>query len=350
MKKTIKAMILIALCVMLLTFSATAFLGCKGENEEPTRDAYVQWMSYLRDDAAVDDVVIVESHNAGAIDCTLYNQEVIPLDWLNCQQGTIYDQLLYGVRSFDFRLNQLYREDVSPENDIFCVHGTGTGVLFKDAIADIKRFSDEYPSEFIIIGIILYGEQAMYSVSADAVKGIMSLLGPEQYAFPSDYTFADKTMGDLRASGKRFIINTIPEWCTVTNNNFIRNTTWSDEYNSGTTDDGKKLYDMIIERLKNAETGETISPSLNRGSGGSKNKQLPLDFMKSDRAYFTRLIEILWDTPDYLSHLNGFCIDYATFDYWQCGNALLLNVKKGLIDDQTYEIKIREKLIDTIGS
>lgn len=342
--------------VIIALTCTTLCCACDNDNvhddKTPTSEnkSYQSWMSYLSDDALFKDVILPESHNAGAVDCTFLAQADSPLDWLNCQQASIYEQLSYGVRVLDIRINQLTFFGVTPKDSLYCVHGTGTGLLLKDVIADVKRFSDEYPSEIIVITMRLYGEDGIYKADAETVSDIMNILEPQRYAFPSEYTISDKTMGELRESGKRYVISAPTEWCTVTNDTYERIGTWSSEYNSGTLEQGAALYDKLLELLDEADDSERYFPSLNRGSGDSMTKTLPLDFMKHDRALFNNFIKALCDEPRRLSVLNGLCIDYSTFDYWQCGQIILLNVKKGLVtDNSSLENDINEKLCDTLA-
>ena len=320
------------LAMTLIGLSAVAFAACdddKGEfaarNIDVAPEVYPVWMSYIDDDAPYAELSLPATHNSGAVDCRLFNLDMNGV-WLNCQQGTVYDQLLYGVRDFDFSIST-----ASQDGRLFCVHGYGYGLPFDEAVADIRRFSDEHPSEFIVISVKLYAD---YSVAdADAVKEVLDILDPAQYAMDESYNLSEMTMGDIRESGKRFAISCPAEWCDYTTATAGVAGTWQSEYNFGTVDSGKICYDMIWETMLAAEEGAHIRPSLNRATGSSIMKELPLDFMLADRDYFLDLVGKIKSDPNALAACSGFSMDFATYDYVQCGKTLELNVAKGFVKD-----------------
>ena len=57
---------------------------------------YKNWMSYIKDDVKLCDVVMPGSHNTGSYG----------MAWTGCcQDGDIYDQFCYGVRHYCMRLD-----------------------------------------------------------------------------------------------------------------------------------------------------------------------------------------------------------------------------------------------------
>jgi hypothetical protein len=276
-------------------------------------------MSYLDDSTLFRDVVIPESHNAGAVGCQLLG--LIHLNFLDCQCGSFYDQLCHGVRAFDMRLGTW-------RNEIFMYHGTGRGLKLEDALRDIHRFRSENPTEFVILGV------CRGSVDRDKLRALLNrYLEPPKYCFKRDCQFDQAAIGDLRALGKNFLYldDCLPEYCV----DWGRRGTWSKEFSFGRVSEGDKLYKHLWDILCREEGPFLLS--LNRASGSSLLKENPIDYMRSDRRRFLSLIEQLKRNPDKLRKVNAISFDCASEDYVQCGHAILLNATKGLVNPEKLE-------------
>lgn len=105
-----------------------------------------RWMSTLPDYTYVRQLTIPGAHDAATKDCGSASR---------CQSLSIAEMLIEGVRALDLRP----RYTASSASDIALskleiYHGiSATGVLFKDAIADIVSFLTENPTETVFINL-----------------------------------------------------------------------------------------------------------------------------------------------------------------------------------------------------
>ena len=145
-------------------------------------------------------------------------------------------------------------------------------------------------------------------------------------------------MGEMRASGKTFVLMTETEWAPVVSA-FSEYGTWNSDTNFGTADSGAALYDYLYEALdeRSASDDAVFKLDLNRASGSSLNKELPLDFMLGDREKFLKLIDDTVADETRLANANFFMLDFATYDYVQCANVIGLNLGKGVVEPEYAE-------------
>jgi hypothetical protein len=289
------------------------------------------WMGYLRDDCAFADVVIPETHNSGIVDCRLgvFN---IPVGWLNCLGAGIGVQLTYGVRSFDIRIGE-------SSGDVYCVHGLGRSILLQDALRDMKAFQERFPSEFIKVRIVQSGK-VNAAIVCGMVRDELDLLS---WGIRSSVNLAEVTIGELRKQRRNFIVFGDSQFveqgycCRVPDVG-----TWNAAVNFGKVADSHKLYDYLRQRLCQEQRNWVLS--LNRASGSSIWKEHPLNFMLKDREHFRNLIRELKADGVKLGKVSGIAFDYATHDWEQTGQVVLLNVTKGLIIDS-----LRERFVQFVA-
>ncbi|MDR3217060.1 MAG: hypothetical protein LBT55_06605 [Clostridiaceae bacterium] len=325
----------IALIVILLALTlglAIVFISRIEEEEDELpvlETVYENWMSYINDDALYAEVIKVSTHNSAAVNVKVGS---MALSYLDCQEGTIYDQLMYGVRSFDFRL-----VPARPNGIVYFGHGMGwSEISVEQGLKDIRDFSDAHPGEFIEFSLgSYYGDTIHPEASVNYIKSaIQTYLEPEQYAFPSGTNFYTITMKEMRDSGKRFLIST--QWCPPEYNSGMSpgHGTWSGDYNFGSLASGPRMYQHLYE-LIDSKNDKYLAPGFNRASGeGSPDGQkvTPLAYMLYDRENFLQLMSYLEANPHLLECIVGLSFDHATHDYVQPGRALLLNaLKDGII-------------------
>lgn len=117
-----------------------------------------QWMGDLyssRQDTKLKDVLIPATHNSGTSSMHLFSK-ISPGDtqlfqlirptvfsWSRCQFLTVYQQLVRGVRKFDFRIAFV-------KGKPYIVHAM-VSQPFKEALLDIKRFTLRHPKEVVLI-------------------------------------------------------------------------------------------------------------------------------------------------------------------------------------------------------
>lgn len=96
---------------------------------------YSNWMSYIKDDTLINEIVMPGSHDAGSY----------KMIWLGeTQQFTIDQQLEMGVRYFDIRVNKKGSEYV-------ILHSIINGVDFLPILESIKNFIIENPTETLLL-------------------------------------------------------------------------------------------------------------------------------------------------------------------------------------------------------
>lgn len=338
MKQVLKVVISVVMSVAFVAVCvyASAFYDADDLND---KDLYAEWMNCISDDTPLTEIALPGTHNSGAVDCKLLGNEDMPADWLSCQGGGIYEQLVYGARYLDLRV--IYD---SIRETVFCTHGLGYGITLESALADVARFDSDYPGQFYFLSITLYNSD--YSApSAESVKRLISGFIPTERVFPSGTDVAAMTLGEMRASGKTFVLLTYEDWADEVSG-FSRLGTWNSDTNFGTTESGGVLYGYLDKALGYGGGENTVFlTELNRVSGSSLDKELPLDFMLSDRELFLEFMDGISDDKTKLHNANFFVLDFATYDYVQCARVIELNLEKGIVASE-----YAEKLQDEINS
>jgi hypothetical protein len=113
---------------------------------------YTSWMSYFKNIPVADLPMIPASHDSAT--CQVSSEE----DWLGIvgwlyaqtQNYSLYNQLMIGIRMFDYRLDVTY-DDFDVVNSIYISHTFMSNYTFAAGLADIKLFLDEYPTEFVFL-------------------------------------------------------------------------------------------------------------------------------------------------------------------------------------------------------
>ena len=139
---------------------------------------FSKWMSYLSDDAKLTQIVMPGAHNAGS-----YGMAATAC----CQDGTIYEQILSGVRHFCLRI------DTTRKGIVMC-HGLSKGDLFEHVLQDFKRAMEEFPSDVFILDLREYYPQKIgpFTLHYKALpRDVDALL--DKYISPKDYAYCDRT-------------------------------------------------------------------------------------------------------------------------------------------------------------
>ena len=159
---------------------------------------YTNWMSYIKDDVKLTRLVIPGAHNAGS-----YGMSAMA----ECQRDNLFVQFEHGIRQYCLRLN------TNRKGEIVLAHGITKGDLFENALKDIKKALDMYPDEFILLDIREYYPQKFgpitltYKADKNKVDALLEkYIQPEKYAFCDFEHISEVTVGDIRKSGKRYIL------------------------------------------------------------------------------------------------------------------------------------------------
>lgn len=295
---------------------------------------YTDWMSCIKDEVKLTSLVIPGAHNAGS-----YGMRGIA----ECQSDNLFVQFEHGIRQFCLRLN------TDRKGNIVLAHGVTKGDLFENALKDIKKALDMYPSEIILLDVREYYPQKFGPITltykADKSK-VDELL--EKYIYPSENAFCDfehiseVTLGDIRKSGKRYIlINDNEDY------KFSRNCEqilpWEKQVN------GAKAEKFANETLRFFDDYKTDglywfqtqqTPNLGTEIGVTSPKNLDDELVK----YFDVMIDGIASTPRYLERANIIAGDFMTRSFDKSRSILRLNLLKGNVKDDCIE-KYKKGLI-----
>lgn len=288
---------------------------------------YTDWMSCIKDEVKLTSLVIPGAHNAGS-----YGMRGIA----ECQSDNLFVQFEHGIRQFCLRLN------TDRKGNIVLAHGVTKGDLFENALKDIKKALDMYPGEIILLDVREYYPQKFGPITltykADKSK-VDELL--EKYISPSANAFCDfehiseVTLGDIRKSGKRYIlINDNEDY------KFSRNCEqilpWEKQVN------GAKAEKFANETLRFFDDYKTDglywfqtqqTPNLGTEIGVTSPKKLDDELVK----YFDVMIDGIASTPRYLERANIIAGDFMTRSFDKSRSILRLNLLKGNVKDDCIE-------------
>ncbi len=301
------------------------FLLCeKFNNKEVFFVIYSNWMSYLKDDAKINKIAIPGSHNAGS-----YTMNELA----RCQDDDFYTQFNYGIRHFCIRL------DTKKDGTIIVSHGISKGEPFEAVLYQIRKMLNKNDSEFLILDIREYYNQQFGPLklhfTADPKKVdelIEKYLEPEKYALWDFENIGDVTMGDIRKSGKRYIIvNEKKDYKYSSDCPCIL--PWDKKvYGSLASDFARGIIDIFDNNSTEGfywfQTQQTPNP------GTDVKLTTPHRLDMSVRPYFKHIIEQLAINPERLEKVNIIAGDFMTYDYSKVRDILRLNLIKSLVDEE----------------
>lgn len=282
---------------------------------------YSEWMSYIKDDVKLRDVVMPSAHNAGSF-------KMKPIAC--CQDGDLSQQFEYGVRHFCVRI------DTDKNGQIVFCHGMLKGQPFEPEMMKLRKVMDENPSEFIILDIREYQPQKFgplelkFHADPKKVDDILERsIEPSKYAFTDFENISDVTMGDMRKSGKRFImINYCEEYKYSVNCPHIL--PWEKKRH------GKRAYEFVTEATDFFDTCDTsgfywFQTQQTPNFGTDIGIVFPRKLDKALRWHFKALINNIASNPKYLAKANIISGDFMTEDHFKVREILNLNLKKNNI-------------------
>lgn len=288
---------------------------------------YENWMSFINDDVKITEVVIPGAHNAGS-----YGMKKMA----ECQKDGVITQFKYGMRQFCLRLSE------GKNGEILLAHGITKGDLFENALKDIKEILENYPTEILLLDIREYQPQKFgpitlkYKANPEKVDALLrKYINPEKYAYYDFDKISDVTIGDIRNSGKRFVLineaksyrfskpcEQITPWDSKINGmkaeNFrIHATDFFDTCHTN------GLYWFQTQQTPNPFTEIGITP--------------PYKLDESMRPYFRGIIDKIANNKNYLSQANIIAGDFMTRDYMKSELILRLNLLKNNVKEDLRE-------------
>lgn len=279
---------------------------------------YKNWMSYIKDDVKITKLVMPGAHNAGSSGMARMGC---------CQGGDMYEQFACGVRHFCIRL------DTDKKGHLILKHGRIKGMRFEMELANIRRMLEENDSEFFIYDIREYYTQKIgpflfiCHVDPKAVDALVrEYVFPEKYAFTEFDDISTVTMGDIRKSGKRYLLYNYQkayEYSVTCPYIFP----WDNRIY------GLKAPNMIREAPTIFDKHQTEgffwyqtqgTPNFKTEAGMRSPKKLDNDL----RPYFKEFMGLIANNPHYLESANIIEGDFMSGDTMKAREILLLNILK----------------------
>lgn len=288
---------------------------------------YGNWMSFIRDDAKITGIAMPGSHNSGTKGMNVFGR---------CQNGTLYDQAMHGVRMLDIRVR------ADRKGRLFMAHGMIKGMTAEEGFKDIKRFLDE-TDEFLILNISTYSVQDIgpilirFKGSDDTVNELVEkYLSPEKYALTEFEDIREITLGDIRKSGKRYVINSENEEYKYSRNCPVFGPWDPAIFGLKPEKFAKECVDILRKNESEGffwlQTQQT--PGLGTENGITK---WPKQLEKLDRPYFPQIISEIAADPELLGKVNIIAGDFMDCDYVKADEILNLNLLKGIVKEDKVE-------------
>lgn len=291
---------------------------------------YGNWMSCIKDEAKLTEIAIPGSHNSGTKGMNMFGR---------CQNGTLYEQAMYGVRKFDLRVR------TDRKGRLFIAHSIIKGITVEEAFADIRRILED-TDEFLILNIKTYAVQDIgpfvmrFKGSDEAVSELIEKhLNPEEYALTDFDDIRSVTMGDVRKSGKRYVIHSEKEEYKYSRNCHILEP-WEPEVFGYKPEKFARECLRYLKALDSKgffwfQTQQTPGPGTENGIG-----KWPVQLDKLDRPYFSQIMADIAADPVMLKKVNIVAGDFMTEDYMKVNEILNFNLLKGVVkEDRIQEYK-----------
>lgn len=286
---------------------------------------YENWMSYIKDEAKITKLAIPGAHNA----CT---KGMIFMAC--CQNGMPLQQYRYGVRKFGVRLTVSH-------DKLYIAHGITRGMPADEAFESFGKIVGEY-DDFFILDIRTYPGQKIgpVSVSHDSDPAMVDEL-IEKYLNPAEYALTDipdlktLTLGDIRKSGKKYVIHSARE-----------------EYKYSKDIKLLEPWDPVVFGLKPEKfTKECLNYLRELDSDGffwfqtqqtpdlgtENGLKWPNTLDKLDRPYFPQIMADIAADPELLAKVNIVAGDFMTADHMKENEILYLNLLKNVVKPEKRE-------------
>lgn len=289
---------------------------------------YDRWMSYIKDGAGLTKLVMPGAHNAGsrrmsAIAC--------------CQDGDMFAQFTHGVRHFCVRIGTDYR------GRLVMRHGLAKGRPVEEDIVNVRRMMEANDSEFVILDIREYYPQKYgpfafnYKADPQAVDALVAKhLEPEKYALTGVEDISKVTMGDIRRSGKRYLLyNYRAQYRYSVNCEYIF--PWDKDVHGMSGPDFAREAPRFFDRYS---TGglfwfqTQLTPNTGTPMGMASPKKLDV---RETRPVFKQLIASIAANPHYLDSANIISGDFMSVDFMKAREILMLNLAKNLVREDLAE-------------
>ncbi|MFA6866487.1 MAG: hypothetical protein WCR54_03115 [Clostridia bacterium] len=279
------------------------------------------WQSYIKDDTPLSKIAIPGAHNAGSYDMNFL---------ACCQDGTLYEQFLYGVRYFNIRLH------TNKDGTIVLAHGPLKGHTFVSCLIDLQNIITSFPNEFIILDIREYYPQKLgiinitHNINTDKMNELL-----EKYIIPSKYALTNfddiskVTLGEIRKQNKRYLLVNYQKAYNYSVDNPIV-LPWHSKTFYTTA---KKFVNTIPKYLSDSFENSLVCFQIQRtfNTGFETGFTSPRKLEKHLFEYFPELFENISINPKYVKNVNIVAGDFMTKSYQKARHILMLNLLKGIV-------------------
>ena len=293
---------------------------------------YENWLTYIVDDAKITKVAIPGAHNSGTKGMNVT---------ACCQNGTPLDQYRYGVRKFGIRLSQ-------KKNNLYIAHGIMKGMTADEAFSYFGEIVSNY-DDFFILDVRAYQKQTVgpFTLSNHSDPELVDelidkYLQPEKYALTDIPDLKALTVGDIRKSGKKYVIHNADE-----------------EYKFSRDIKLLEPWDPVVFGLKPERFAKECVNYLREldsdgffwfqsqqtpNIGTENGLKWPKALDEEDRIYFPQIIEEIASDPVLLDKVNIIAGDFMTRDHMKENYILWLNLLKNIVKPE-----LREEYAKAIG-
>ena len=293
---------------------------------------YENWLTYIVDDAKITKVAIPGAHNSGTKGMNVT---------ACCQNGTPLDQYRYGVRKFGIRLSQ-------KKNKLYIAHGIMKGMTADEAFSYFGEIVRSY-DDFFILDVRAYQKQTVgpFTLSNHSDPELVDelidkYLQPEKYALTDIPDLKALTVGDIRKSGKKYVIHHADE-----------------EYKFSRDIKLLEPWDPVVFGLKPERFAKECVNYLREldsdgffwfqsqqtpNIGTENGLKWPKALDEEDRIYFPQIIEEIASDPVLLDKVNIIAGDFMTRDHMKENYILWLNLLKNIVKPE-----LREEYAKAIG-
>ncbi len=293
---------------------------------------YENWLTYIVDDAKITKVAIPGAHNSGTKGMNVT---------ACCQNGTPLDQYRYGVRKFGIRLSQ-------KKTKLYIAHGIMKGMTADEAFSYFGEIVSNY-DDFFILDVRAYQKQTVgpFTLSNHSDPELVDelidkYLQPEKYALTDIPDLKALTVGDIRKSGKKYVIHHADE-----------------EYKFSRDIKLLEPWDPVVFGLKPERFAKECVNYLREldsdgffwfqsqqtpNIGTENGLKWPKALDEEDRIYFPQIIEEIASDPVLLDKVNIIAGDFMTRDHMKENYILWLNLLKNIVKPE-----LREEYAKAIG-
>ena len=288
---------------------------------------YKNWMSYIKDDAKITKIVMPGSHNSATMGMSKLAR---------CQCGSLYEQYLCGVRYFDIRIK------AKRNGELIVAHGVMNGMPLSRAFESLRKIFEE-SDEFFVINLQTYMNQKIgpFKLSyggntAETNRLIKEYLSPEKYALTDFEKIGGVTTGDIRKSGKKYILINEEKEYDYSFDGILIGPWDSVVYGYKPEKFIKEIQKYLVELETDGffwfQTQQTPNPGTENGWS-----KWPDDLDKTTRELFPQLISDIAADPVKLEKVNIIAGDFMSQDYMKASHILRLNLLKNTVKDELRE-------------